>query len=51
MSEMVDEVTPSEPNNLRSPYELYEMALPHIIESNNRVNSLVSRQRKLQRVT
>lgn len=34
----------------RSSYELYQMALPHIIESNGRVQRLIAIEKKKQRV-
>ena len=34
-----------------SPIKLYQMALPHIIQSNLRVQQLVSNEKKKQRVT
>lgn len=37
-------------NEHRSPYELYQMTLPHIIDSNARVHRLVAIQKKKQRV-
>lgn len=34
----------------RSPYELYQMALPHIIDSNARVQRLIAIEKKKQKV-
>ena len=33
-----------------TPIDLYQMAIPHIIQSNSRVQSIISKEKKKQRV-
>lgn len=41
---------PPEGQEATSPFNLYQMALPHIIQSNLRVQKLISIEREKQRV-